>query len=122
MPEPESFKQRQLEFYKESYVAENDKKEKLRGGVAFNLGVFTVLANVFVSVFDSMQRFEHSKLFWWFCVVVAISLFLGLVALYFLFRALGFPKTVVRVLSDWYPSTAHPESSSTMSPAFSIWG
>jgi hypothetical protein len=92
MPEPQTFNQRQLEFFRQAYIAENDRKDKLRNGLAINLGIFTILANILVTLLDGIPKFDRSILFWMFCGMVVIATIAGVVALSFFFRALGFPK------------------------------
>src|SRR5437868_14073918 len=89
--DPQTFEAGLLEFYKESYNAELENKEKFNSRLTFNLAILTILANICVSFLTDTPAYRPTLIVAFFYGVFALAAILGLTAIYFFFRALGIP-------------------------------
>jgi len=89
--DPQTFQAGLLEFYKESYNAELENKEKFNNRLTFNLGILTILANICVSFLAEAPTYRPVFIVVFFYGVFVLAAILGLTAIFFFFRALGIP-------------------------------
>ena len=88
---PQAFQSGLLEFYKESYNAELETKEKFSNRLTFNLGILTILANITVSYLTDAPALRPSFAVTLFYSLFGLAAIWGLTAIIFFSRALGIP-------------------------------
>lgn len=92
MPDdPQNFQASLLDFYKESYTAELENKEKFNARLTFNLAILTILANICVSFLNDAPAYRPAFTVIFFYAVFGAATALGLTSIFFFFRALGIP-------------------------------
>jgi hypothetical protein len=89
--DPRSFQASLLDFYKESYTAELENKEKFNGRLSFNLAILTILANICVSFLNDAPAYHPTSGVVLFYAAFGAATVLGLASIFFFFRALGIP-------------------------------
>ena len=89
--EPQRFETKLFDFYKESYVAELENKEKFNARLTFNLAILTILANIGISFLNEAPSYRSSWVVISFYSTFGIAVLLGLISIFFFLRALGIP-------------------------------
>ena len=92
MPETEKdFDDILLDFYKEAYLHETEVKEKMGSRLTLNLAVLSVTVNICVSYLNNLPPYKADWITYSLYGLIGAAIVLGLVSLFFFFRALGFP-------------------------------
>lgn len=81
-----------LDFCKEAYLYEADRREKISARLTLNLAVLTIAANICVSYLNHLPPLQDNWLTRGFYVLITAAIMFGLTSLIFFFRALGFPQ------------------------------
>ena len=88
---PQTFESKLFDFYKEAYIAELENKEKFNARLTFNLAILTILANICVSFLNDAPAYRSIWMVISFYATFGVAVLLGLISIFFFFRALGFP-------------------------------
>jgi len=91
MADEKTFEAKLFEFYKESYEAELENKEKMTARLTFNLGILTIIANICVSFLSDAPAYRTGWMVAGFYVAFGTGIVLGLTSLILFFKAVGFP-------------------------------
>src|SRR6266404_418556 len=91
MDPPQTIEQKALEFFKDRYAGELELKEKINSRLTFNLALLTLLANIAVTFLKDFPKYSPEPKTFSFYALFVVGASGGLFALYFFFRALGFP-------------------------------
>ena len=82
------FKKRLVEFYKERYGAEADRREKSTERLSFSLLILSIIANICLTYLDNLPSFGRDAITIIFYIGLLLAMGCGGLAIYFYIRSL----------------------------------